>query len=236
MNIQRLAEPFAPEDIEWRIQRSGEKNGKHWAMVLAYITNRAIMERLDEAFGVGGWKNEYKEWHGTSQLCGISAKIEDEWITKWDGADATNIEATKGGLSDAMKRAGVQWGIGRYLYKFDTNFVDLIEGRSKNANAVNVSVKLNENDKYPTNCHFMRPNLPDFAKVNQQAKATTQTTSPRKESISNELVELKTEILTKYKESGKETSKFKDFLLETIGLDEVRTVADAKDVLEALKK
>jgi hypothetical protein len=60
--------------------------------------------------------------------------------------------------------------------------------------------------------------------------------SPRKATISNELVELKTEILAKYKESGKDASKFKDFLLETIGLDEVRTVADAKDVLEALKK
>jgi hypothetical protein len=27
------------------------------------------------------------------------------------------MEATKGGLSDAMKRAAYQWGIGRYLYE-----------------------------------------------------------------------------------------------------------------------
>jgi hypothetical protein len=53
-----------------------------------------------------------------SQLCGISVYDEDkkEWITKWDGADGTNFEETKGGLSDAMKRAAYQWGVGRYLY------------------------------------------------------------------------------------------------------------------------
>ena len=39
-----LNEPFPVEDIEWRIQQSGDKNGKPWAMVLAYVTNRAIME------------------------------------------------------------------------------------------------------------------------------------------------------------------------------------------------
>ena len=60
------------------------------------------------------FKNEFKEWKGKSQLCGISIWDEDkhEWLTKYDGADDTNMEATKGGLSDAMKRAAVQFGIG----------------------------------------------------------------------------------------------------------------------------
>ena len=51
------------------------------------------------------------------------AKNNDEWITKWDGADKTNFEATKGGLSDSMKRAAYQWGIGRYLYQLDEMIV-----------------------------------------------------------------------------------------------------------------
>jgi hypothetical protein len=38
------------------------------------------------------------------------------WVTKWDGAEETDSESIKGGLSAAMKRAAVQWGIGRYLY------------------------------------------------------------------------------------------------------------------------
>lgn len=57
---------------------------------------------------------------------------------------------------------------------------------------------------------------------------------PKKAVAPNELTKLKTEILTKYKESGKESSKFTDFLLQTIGLSEVKTIADAKEVLDAL--
>jgi len=85
-------------------------------MALAYVTNRAIQNRLDETFGVFGRKNEFHAWKNNGQLCGISVKCGDEWITKFDGADDSNMEAIKGGLSDAMKRAAYQWGIGRYLY------------------------------------------------------------------------------------------------------------------------
>ncbi len=46
MNLDQLDEPFAAEDIEWRIQQSGKtRDGKVWALVLAYVTNRAIMKR-----------------------------------------------------------------------------------------------------------------------------------------------------------------------------------------------
>lgn len=37
----------------------------------------------------------------------------------------------KGGLSDSMKRAAVQWGIGRVLYSMNTVWVDIEkQGRS----------------------------------------------------------------------------------------------------------
>lgn len=129
----RLQEPFARSDIEWRIARAKKnKKGELVATVLAYVTNRAIMDRLDEVFGVNGWYNEYKEWHGNSQLCGITAIISGRAITKWDGADNTNYEATKGGLSDSMKRAAVQWGIGRYLYKLTEGIAKVYEYNSDN--------------------------------------------------------------------------------------------------------
>ena len=44
----------------------------------------------------------------------------------------TEIEKVKGGLSNSMKRAGVQWGIGRYLYKLPTTFAKFTgDGRFK---------------------------------------------------------------------------------------------------------
>ena len=121
--MKRLQAPFAPEEIEWRVGATTKDKTK--GMALAFVTNRAIQNRLDEVFGCFGWKNEYREWRGNAQLCGISVKYEGEWITKWDGASDTDWEATKGGLSDAMKRAAYQWGIGRYLYNLDPVWVPI---------------------------------------------------------------------------------------------------------------
>jgi hypothetical protein len=96
-------------------------------MVLAYITNRAIMERLDKVCGPENWRNEYTKGPDGGILCGLSIRVGDEWVTKWDGAENTEVESVKGGLSDAMKRAAVQWGIGRYLYKLPVGFANITE-------------------------------------------------------------------------------------------------------------
>ena len=117
---EELAKPFAPEDLEWRIQYADEKKSR--GIVVPYVTNRAIQSRLDEVVGVDGWYNDYKPWHGNgkkeAQICGIAIYFEErgQFITKWDGAEDSDIEPVKGGLSDSMKRAAVQWGIGRVLY------------------------------------------------------------------------------------------------------------------------
>lgn len=117
IQLSELRKQFASDDIEWRIGQSGtKKNGEAWAKVLAYVTNRAIQNRLDDVCGPENWRNEYRRGPDGGVLCGISIRIDGEWITKFDGAPNTEFEAIKGGLSDAMKRSAVQWGIGRYLY------------------------------------------------------------------------------------------------------------------------
>jgi hypothetical protein len=128
MDLSKLKDCFEPNDIEWRLQQCGKgSNGKIWGMALAYVTNRAIMNRLDEVCGPENWKNEFKAAPDGGILCGISIKVGDEWVTKWDGAENTDIEAVKGGLSGAMKRAAVQWGIGRYLYKLEESWINANE-------------------------------------------------------------------------------------------------------------
>ena len=145
---KELAQPFAPEDLEWRLQRviKPNKDREPYGIAVPYVTNRAIMSRLDNVVGVENWYNDYKPWHQftakvkndddsgkymdkqvVSQICGIAIYFaeRDMWITKWDGAEDTDIEPVKGGLSDSMKRAAVQWGIGRVLYNMDTVFVDV---------------------------------------------------------------------------------------------------------------
>ena len=128
-----LAKPFAPEDLEWRLQVTVEE--RKCGMAVPYVTNRAIQNRLDEVCGPENWYNEFKPWHSNgkkdAQLCGIAIYFEGKgFITKWDGAEDSDIEPIKGGLSDSMKRAAYQWGIGRVLYSLDTVWVD-IERRGK---------------------------------------------------------------------------------------------------------
>lgn len=140
-NLERLQEPFHAQDIEWRVQRAMSTSRGPKAVVLAYVTNRAIMNRLDEVFGIGNWKNEFKEWRDKGVLCGISVKLDGEWVTKWDGAEETNIEAVKGGFSGSMKRAAVQWGIGRYLYNLEETWVDVQERGENYINDKRANVK-----------------------------------------------------------------------------------------------
>ncbi len=67
-----------------------------------------------------------------AQLCGIAIYFEGKgFITKWDGAEDSDIEPIKGGLSDSMKRAAYQWGIGRVLYSLDTVWGRDIERRGR---------------------------------------------------------------------------------------------------------
>lgn len=118
--LHALARRFHPDDLAWK--PVGVIRGQDRARVVPYVTNRAIMDRLDQICGPENWRNEYLPGPNGGLLCGLSIRLvrEDgssEWVTKWDGAENTNIEPVKGGLSASMRRAAVQWGIGRYLYR-----------------------------------------------------------------------------------------------------------------------
>jgi hypothetical protein len=112
----QLAAPFAPHELDWRVARSGNTNGKPWAQVLVYIDARAARARLNGVLGPENWKVEYSHGPANGVIATLSLRIAGEWIAKQDGADVTDIEPVKGGLSGAFKRACAVWGIGEYLY------------------------------------------------------------------------------------------------------------------------
>lgn len=153
--MQKLQAPFASKDIEWRVSHSGMSKGRKWAMVLAYVTNRAIQNRLDDVFGPGGWKNEYHDFQG-GILCTISCYINGQWVSKTDGAERTDIESFKGGLSNAMKRCGSQWGIGRYLYNLDSMYVEVFDQKKPGAQYIN-------DKKNQIQGYWLPPQLPNWA-------------------------------------------------------------------------
>ena len=129
---KKLQAPFDACDIEWKSQTVGVSNGgKAYVLAVPYVTNRAIQKRLDDVFGVFGWENAYKPSNdGKGYICGITIHGERS-VTKWDGAECTQIEPLKGGMSNSMKRAAVQLGIGRYLYDLPEFWAtcDKVQGR-----------------------------------------------------------------------------------------------------------
>lgn len=149
---KQLMAPFPPEDIEWRIQTL-TKDGKK-ALVLAYITSRAVQERLDNVLGIDGWQDRYERWGDNGVYAELSLRLNDEWVTKGDGAEDTDIEAVKGGFSGALKRAAVKWGIGRYLYHLENTWVDMLD-KGEIYGGYNKDLK--------KNLYFNRPSLPKWA-------------------------------------------------------------------------
>ena len=132
-----LKAPFREEDLEWRLQASSKAGaGRAWAICLCYVSARAIEDRLDEVFGIDGWYDEYTQLEGGKPgfMCTLAVKTGDEhhnmWVSKQDVSELTDVEPLKGGVSGALKRAAVKFGIGRYLYNLEANFA-VIDSRGK---------------------------------------------------------------------------------------------------------
>ncbi len=159
MDLSKLDEPFDDSEIEWRIQQAGENNKGPWAKCLAYVTNRAIMRRLDDVVGKENWQNSYVPGPNGGVVCRLSIRINNEWITKEDGAENTDIESVKGGLSDAMKRSAYQWGIGRYLYYLDEGWANVHENGEHFASC---KIKKDGQDKH-IQFRWSPPQLPSWA-------------------------------------------------------------------------
>lgn len=111
--LEKLKEPLKIEDVDFRVQ-SINKGG--YATILAYKDARVDMNRLDEVCGPN-WQDKYELIDG-QLFCSIGIKIDDEWIWRQDVGTESMTEKTKGRASDAFKRAGFRWGIGRELYDY----------------------------------------------------------------------------------------------------------------------
>ena len=124
------------DEIECRVGQF-TKDKKRYS-VLLYKTARTDMDILDETVGAENWKATHYEVKG-KDFCMIEIRIkfEDdskfdpsgkafnyEWVGKSDCGAETNVEAEKGESSDAFKRAGFCWGIGRALYSAPKIWLD----------------------------------------------------------------------------------------------------------------
>lgn len=111
MELSKLKNPIP---YKWRVQ--SKSKDKKTAFCVAYIDARQLEDSLDSICGPENWKNEFRRDSSGVLSCLLSIRINNEWVTKWGTGTESNIEAQKGEASDAFKRAGVKWGVGRFLY------------------------------------------------------------------------------------------------------------------------
>jgi hypothetical protein len=119
-----LATPFEAGEVKFKPQ--AVKNNR--ALALAYVDARVIQDRLDEVLGVEGWQDEYQLLPDGSVVCKLTLKLGDQWITKMDvGSPSEQPDSgdrLKAAFSDALKRAAVKFGVGRYLYRLQSQWAD----------------------------------------------------------------------------------------------------------------
>src|SRR4051794_34600858 len=119
-----LSAPFDPKDVKFKPQMV--KNNR--ALAMAYIDARLIQDRLDDVLGVENWEDGYKILSDGSVMCRLRVKLGDHWISKTDVGSPSEQpdlgDRLKAAFSDALKRAAVKFGIGRYLYRLSAQWVD----------------------------------------------------------------------------------------------------------------
>ncbi|HXH10349.1 MAG TPA: Rad52/Rad22 family DNA repair protein [Alphaproteobacteria bacterium] len=128
MDASKLCEPFSEADL--RFFPAAVNRDRTQGRVAAYIDARAVMDRLDSAVGPESWSTSYRVVDEAAKAveCTLTISLPDgRSISRADigypndAHDATDParEPLKAAYSDALKRAAVQLGIGRYLYRLE---------------------------------------------------------------------------------------------------------------------
>lgn len=136
--LEKLSEPFDPEEIHWLVQASTPDGSR--GMIHAHVRRGAYTERLDEVVGKFGWNlsRTIKTLSGLPRQMG-NKRIQSGKIiascsltihgigTKSESAEhwADHNNATAKADAQALKRACSGFGLGEYLYAFEEIWVPL---------------------------------------------------------------------------------------------------------------
>src|SRR6266849_3408530 len=146
--VAALEDPFDLSEIKWRVTNTcrvgGPKGPRDRGQMLAYADPRAYTDRLNDVFAPSGWTRDYnvqmvqnferKERGATERT--ITAKIVVTYKVTIYGLGthtglgeewADNDNAGTAAEAQAFKRACSCFGLGRYLYDLEGQWVDLDE-------------------------------------------------------------------------------------------------------------
>jgi len=148
--LEILSRPFDPKEVEVKVQVVSKDRTK--GQVVAYVDARTVLDRLDEAVGPTGWSDGYEVLNnGTDydgrRLVEVKCTLTVLGVSKEDVGEGDSLKAA---FSDALKRAAVKFGVGRYLYRLPKVWADIDErGNIKDPDAVKRLLLGSEADNAP---------------------------------------------------------------------------------------
>ncbi|WP_018111760.1 Rad52/Rad22 family DNA repair protein [Thermus igniterrae] len=128
---RKLSEPFPPGEVQWRIEALSRD--KKRALVVPYVDARTVLDRLDRVVGPEGWHDAYEvladgervvrdeRGERRERLVEVKCRLTLLGVTKEDVGEGDSLKAA---FSDALKRAAVKFGVGRYLYRLEKQWVE----------------------------------------------------------------------------------------------------------------
>ncbi len=125
----KLSAEIPQKEISWKPQvERGDR-----ALMVAYVDARWVAERLDDAAD-GDWSFTWENLgllgdritiKGILTVCGVTRQDVGEHMLQ----DRGNIDPYKSAVSDALKRAAVLFGVGRELYRMESQWVKKADGK-----------------------------------------------------------------------------------------------------------
>ncbi|RTH99007.1 Rad52/22 double-strand break repair protein [Thermus scotoductus] len=98
--------------------------------MVAYVDARTVLDRLDEVVGPEGWQDAYEvladRETDKGRIVEVRCRLTILGTTKEDVGEGDTLKAA---FSDALKRAAVKFGVGRYLYRLEKLWVPLKDGQ-----------------------------------------------------------------------------------------------------------
>lgn len=190
--LEKLSAPFSPDEISFRVQsvKPGKNNKLPTAILVAYIDSRDVMNRLDEVFPLA-WEDAYQKVELSTPTgfvqgweCTITVTLPDgRKISRKDVGEITDIEALKGGYSDALKRCAVKFGIARHLYELPPIMATVHPQRETTIAPWNQWEYCSSKN---IKGYYVRPNLASIeAKNNRLAQQNQQRENHRQEVMAN---------------------------------------------------
>jgi len=230
--LEILSRPFDPREVEVKVQAVNKDRTR--AQVVAYVDARTVLDRLDEVVGPTGWSDTYEVLtNGTDadgrRLVEVKCSLTVLGVSKEDVGEGDSLKAA---FSDALKRAAVKFGIGRYLYRLPKVWADLDErGNIKNPEEVKRLLLVGEAESTPP-----RENKPQ-----QAQEARLQSKDNTGSSQSGSVTEAQLRYIHKlWKELATDGDDIHEYAAAILGRDVASlkelTRQDASKLIEAMRE